>query len=209
MKILIYGATGATGREIVKRALSQGHDVTAFVRNPQKLGISSPNLTMVRGDLHDKQLIAQTTEGQDAVMSALGASSMFTYDQAVVTGIQNIVDAMETKSISRFVYLSFAGVSESRHQAGLIIRYVAPRLLSTEIARHEDSEKQITRSNLQWTIVRASTLSNGKPRGYFRAGEHIFTTGVVTIIPRGDVADFMIHQLTDRSFIRQKPLILQ
>lgn len=209
MKVLIYGATGATGREMVKRALAQGHAVTAFVRNPQKLGMSSPRLTIVRGDLHDKQLIAQTTEGQDAVMSALGASSIFTYDEAVVTGIQNIIDAMETRNVRRFIYLSFAGVSESRHLAGVIIRYVAPRLLSTEIARHEDSEKKIIQTNLEWTVVRAPTLSNGKPRGYFRAGERIFTRGVVATVPRGDVADFMIHQLTDRSFVKQKPLILR
>jgi putative NADH-flavin reductase len=209
MKILIYGATGSTGQELVKRALALGHHVTAFVRNPQKLDIHSSNLTIVRGELDDQQLITQTTEGQDAVLSALGSSSMFKYDKAVVTGVKTIVNAMERKKVGRFIYLSFAGVSESRNKAGFVIKYIAPMLLSTEIARHEDAEKAIKKSTLNWTIVRPPTLTNGRPAVHFRAGENIYKRGLIGSISRADVADFMIRQLTDESFVRKKPLILK
>jgi putative NADH-flavin reductase len=208
MKVLIFGATGSTGQEITRQALAQGHHVTAFVRNPQKLSIKSSRLTIVQGHLHDDQLISKIVEGQDSVISALGASSMFKYDKAVVQGIRTIVGAMEYKSISRFIYLSFAGVRESRDQVGLMIKYIAPKLLSTEIARHEDSEKIIKQSRLNWTIVRPPTLTNNKPTAHFQSGESISAKGLFVSISRADVAGFMIGQLTDRSFIQKTPLIL-
>lgn len=148
-------------------------------------------------------------QGQDAVISALGASNMFKYDTAVVTGIQTILKAMEIKKVHRFIYLSFAGVSESRNKAGFIIKYVAPKILSTEIARHENTEKLIIDSNLNWTIVRAATLTNNKFTGNFRKGESIVSGSFMASISRADVADFMIQQLTDTSFVRKAPMVLK
>ena len=145
MKILIYGATGATGQELVKQALALGHHVTAYVRNPQKLVITSPQLTVVRGELYDKQLINQIVAGQDAVLSALGASSMFSYDTTVVAGIETIIRAMEAHQVNRLIYESFAGVRESRSRAGFIVSPCCSKILSTEIDRHEHSETLIMR----------------------------------------------------------------
>jgi putative NADH-flavin reductase len=209
MKVLIYGATGATGKHLVQQAVALGHSVTAFARNPQKINISAPNLIVVGGELTNKQLIEKTIEGQDAVMSALGASSMFTYDKTVVDGIQTILNAMQSKKVDRFIYLSFSGVRESRHKMGFVIKYIAPKLLSTEIARHEDCERMIRLSNLDWTIVRPPTLSNDKPLGNFRVGENISSARPITTISRADVASFMLQQLTDTIFVRKAPLILQ
>lgn len=208
MNILVFGATGATGHELVKQALSQGHNVTAFARNPQKLKITHRNLTIIQGILSDHKLIEHSVAGQDAVLSALGASSMFRFDQSVVDGVANIVRAMTKRDVRRFIYLSFAGVKESRDQVGFIIRHVAPAFLSTEIEGHEVKEKVIRESQLKWTIVRPPTLTNGKHRKQFRRGEGISTNGFAVTISRADVADFMLQQLTDTAFIQKAPLIL-
>jgi putative NADH-flavin reductase len=208
MNILVFGASGATGHELVKQALLQGHDVTAFARNPQRLKIKHGNLTVIQGSLGDYKLIAHLVSGQDAVLSALGASSMFRFDQSVVDGVETIVRAMMVKGVERFIYLSFAGVKESRDQVGFIIRNVAPAFLSTEIEGHEVKEKIIRESQLKWTLVRPPTLTNGKHRKQFRRGEGISTNGFAVTISRKDVADFMLQQLTDTEFIRKAPLIL-
>lgn len=208
MNILIYGASGATGHELVKQGLAQGHVVTAFVRNPSKLKVQHQNLKIVEGNVSNFQIVEKSVKGQDAVLSALGASSPFKYDQSVVEGAGNIIRAMESNNISRFIYMSFVGVKESRANAGFVIKYIAPKLLSTEIAGHEARENMIKQSQLQWTIVRAPTLTNGKHFAQFRSGENISSNGFTVTISRADVADFMLRQLTDNNFLRKSPRIM-
>jgi len=208
MNILIFGASGATGQELVKQALAQGHLVTAFVRNPSKLKINHDNLKVIQGDVINYQLVEEAVKGQVAVLSALGASSPFKYDQSIVDGMGNIIKAMETNGVSRFIYMSFVGVKESRNTAGFVIKYIAPRLLSTEIAGHEAREKMIKQSQLKWTIVRSPTLTNGKQIAQFRSGEEVTSKGFTVTISRADVADFMLRQLTDNTFLIKTPSVM-
>jgi putative NADH-flavin reductase len=208
MNILIYGASGKTGHELVEQALLKGHLVTAFVRNPSKLKITHKNLKVIQGDIINYQLVDQSVKGQDAVLSALGAASPFKYDQSVVDGVYNIIKTMEINGINRFIYMSFIGVKESRNAAGFVIKYIAPLLLSTEISGHEARENMITQSQLQWTIVRPPTLKNGNHLMQFRSGEDITSKGFTVTISRADVADFMLQQLTDTKFLRKLPRVM-
>jgi putative NADH-flavin reductase len=208
MKILIYGASGATGHELVNQALKQGHFVTAFVRNPQKLKTRHDDLRIFRGDILNYELVENAVKDQDAVLSALGAASPFKFDQSVVDGVNNIIKAMESNGIGRFIYLSFVGVKESGNTAGFVIKYIAPKLLKNEIAGHEARETMIKESKLNWTIVRAPTLSNGKPKAQFRHGEGITSNGFTVMISRADVADFMLRQLTDTTYLRKAPSVM-
>jgi len=142
------------------------------------------------------------------VISTLGAASPFKYDPTVVDGVNNIIKAMEMNGVSRFIYMSFVGVKESRHTAGFVIKYIAPKLLSTEVTGHEAREKMIKQSQLNWTIVRVPTLSNGKHMAKFRSGENITSKGFTVMISRADVADFMLLQLNDNTFIRKTPSVM-
>jgi putative NADH-flavin reductase len=72
MKLLIFGASGGTGRQLVEQALAQGHLVTAFVRNPAKLPIAHQNLRIAQGDALHYETVEPAVTGQDAVLSALG-----------------------------------------------------------------------------------------------------------------------------------------
>ncbi len=208
MNIVIFGASGATGHELVKQALEQGHNVTAFVRSPQKLKVRHANLKIIQGDVINYQLVEEAIKGKDAVLSVLGASSPFKFDKSIVDGAGNIIKAMEINNVSRLINMSFVGVNESLNTAGFVIKYIAPILLSTEVAGHEAREKMIKQSQLKWTIVRAPTLSNGRHKGHFRSGEGISTKGFTVMISRADVADFMLQQLTDSNFIRKTPSIM-
>lgn len=208
MNIIVFGATGRTGQELVKQALEQGHIVTAFTRNPLKLKIAHPNLRFIKGDIIDYQIVEDAIKEQDAVLSALGAASPFKFDQSVVDGMKNIIRAMEVRGVIRLIYMSAILVKETRNNAGFIVRYIAPKLLSTEIAGHEAREKMIRQSNLRWTIVRPCTLTNGKHLALFRSGENISSGGFTVMISRADVADFMLRQLNDDKFVRRMPSVM-
>lgn len=201
--IFIFGASGKTGYELVNQALTNGYFVTAFVRNPSKLKIIHSNLKVIQGDITDYQKVAHAITDHDAVLSALGAASPFKFDQSVVDGTQTIIKAMEVNGISRFIYMSFIGVAESRHTSGFVIKHIASKLLSTEIAGHEARESMIKQSGLNWTIVRPVTLTNGKHTGQYRSGEGIHSKGFPVIISRADVADLMLQQVTDDTFLRK------
>ena len=208
MNIVIFGASGATGHELVKQALGRGHRVTAFVRNPSKLIITHANLNVIQGNVIDYSVVEKAIKGNDAALSALGASSPFKFDKSVVDGMSNIIKAMEANNVSRLIYMSFVGVTETRNTAGFVIKHIAPRLLSTEIAGHEAREAIIKQSNLDWTIVRAPTLTNGKHLSKIRSGEGISSKGFTVTISRSDVADFMVRQLADKAFVRKAPSVM-
>jgi putative NADH-flavin reductase len=205
VRVLIFGASGATGRELVARSLALGMEVSAFVRDPAGIGTTPGDLRIVVGELDDADRVAASIASQDAVVSALGVGRPLHSDPAVVDGIGRIVEAMERSRVRRFVYLSFAGVHQSRRRAGLLIRHAVWRVLRHEIADHERKEELIARSGLDWTIVRAPKLTDGPPTGAYRSGEEITAGTLLPRLSRADVAEFMLRQLTDATFIRKAP----
>ena len=208
MIILIFGASGKTGQHLVSQALDKGNIVTAFVRNPDKIKMQHPNLKIVQGNVIDYEKVEEAIKGQDAVLSALGASSPFKFDQSVVDGTANIIKAMQAQHVDRLIYMSFIGVKESRKAGGFVIKYIAPTILSTEISGHEAREKMVVQSPLQWTIVRPATLTNGKQKGNYRSGEEIASKGFTATISRADVANFMLQVLNDKKYLQKKPGIM-
>src|SRR5688572_4976872 len=184
MKLLIFGASGATGHELVKQSLSLGHSVTAFVRDPSRLKINHKSLNIIPGDITSTVDVAGAIKGHDVVLSALGAKNPFKFDASVVDGVGKIIKVMEELGVLRFIYLSFIGAGEGRMHGGFVIRHVASRILKAEIAGHEAREKMIRASNLNWTIVHAPTLTNGKKKGAYRTGENLSSSSFVVMTSR-------------------------
>jgi putative NADH-flavin reductase len=209
MKVVIFGAAGITGRELVTQALARGHQVTAFVRTPSKLGLTHPALIMVQGNVADAAAVERALTRQDAVFCALGAATPLRRDLPLVTGVENIVRAMERGGPRRLIYLSFLGVRRGREQLSLLGKYVvAPLILRNVVADHEAKESIITRSSLDWTIVRPPRLSNGPRTGVYRHGSDVKAASVVPMISRADVADFMLQQLASRAYLHKAPAVM-
>src|SRR2546426_8941695 len=138
MRVLIFGATGRTGRELVRQALERGHEVTAFARNPSALPIRHERLQVVQGDILDKASIERAVAGQDAVISALGARTL-RRSTVLSEGTKNILKAMRKHGVNRFVCMSSLGVGDSRGQLGpLYDFFLIPLLL-----RNVFADKQI------------------------------------------------------------------
>jgi putative NADH-flavin reductase len=209
MKVLVLGATGATGHHLVDQALAQGHRVTALARNPSKLETRHPNLTVVQGDVTDPGAVERAVRSQDVVLCALGSSTPLRRDPTLVAGIGNLVGAMERLHVRRLVYLSFLGVHDGRGQLSLLGRYlVAPLLMRKVAADHETKEAIIRHSALEWVIVRPPRLTNGRRTGAYRSGADIHATMVIPRISRADLAEFMLGQLTSDAYLRRAPAVM-
>ena len=209
MRLAIFGASGATGKELVAQALERGHRVTAFVRTLGKLEKKDGEPDIVLGDVANLVAVTRAIAESDAVLSALGVGRPLKNDPAVIQGVRNIVKVMEEHGPLRLIYLSFLGVTESRDQAGFVIGKIAARfVVKNEVADHEEKERIIRHSNLDWTIVRPPVLTNGRHTGAYRDGVDIHARSLVPLISRADVADFMLNQVSDRTYLRQAAAIM-
>ena len=199
MKLLVFGATGGTGRQVIEQALAQGHTVTAFVRNPAKLGLTHPQLQTATGDVLDAAAVRRAMPGHDAVLSTLGAPPAERQPVRSV-GTENIMQAMQEAGIRRFVCLTTLGMGDSRPALPWLYKYIlVPLLLREAFADSERQEARIRRSQLDWTIARPGTLTDGPRTGQYQQGFLPTVKGLKMKISRADVADFMLRQLADAS----------
>jgi putative NADH-flavin reductase len=207
MKLLIFGATGRTGRELVKQALESGNEVTAFVRDPAKMDIRHERLRVVRGDITDDASIGNAVLGHDAVLSALGSPGLRKSHELSV-GTKSIISAMEGSGVKRLIFESSIGIGDSRDHANLFSKWIFfPLVVKNIFADKEIQERHVRDSSLDWTIVRPGRLTNGRRTGVYRTGGQINEKAVGGSISRADVAEFMLNQLTDNTYVRGTPAV--
>ena len=205
MKLLVFGSTGGTGRELLKQALDQGHNVVAYARNPAKIDdIQHASLQVVRGDVLDSAVVERAVAGQEAVLSTIGAGAERTTLRE--DGTRNIVEAMEKTGVQRLICQSSLGVGDSRTNLPFFTKYIIVSLfLRHAFADHERQEAIVKQSSLDWTIVRPPHLTDGPRTGAYRHGLPTTDTRITGKISRADVADFMLKQLTDDTYLHKTP----
>lgn len=207
MKVVIFGASGKTGRHLVEQALGAGHEVAAFVRDPSRLGVSHERLEVVRGDVTDAAAVEGAIAGRDAALSVLGHTKTSPKDVQFV-GTKNIVAAMEKRGVRRLVSLTGAGVRVPEDEPKLVDRAFAFLLRRLQGDVLEDAERHaeaIKASGLDWVIVRGPRLTDGEERGEYRVGYVGKDSG--TRISRADVAAFMLEQATGDAYLRRMPMV--
>jgi putative NADH-flavin reductase len=203
MKLVIIGSTGSIGHQLVVQGLEQEHAVTAFARNPAKLEIEHANLTAVQGDALDSASVERAVDGQDAVLCSLGAGAKGTIRSE---GTRSIVRAMEKAGVRRFVCLSTLGVGDSRANLDFFWQHIMfGLLLRRTYADHVSQEDHVKESRLAWTIVRAGAFTDGNRTGVYRHGFPSTDKTIKGKISRADVADFMLRQLTDQTYLHETP----
>jgi putative NADH-flavin reductase len=205
LKVSILGASGRTGRELVKQALESGHDVTAFVRDPAKLKTTGDKLTVVQGDMLDAAAVERAVNGQDVVISALGSPGLGPSND-LSEGTRNIIAAMEKARVKRLIFESSIGIGDSRDHAGWFARKVFfPLVVKNVFADKEVQERLIMESSLDWIIVRPGRLTNGRRTGTYRHGDQIDARNPGGTISRADTAEFMLRQIDDDTYLRKTP----
>jgi putative NADH-flavin reductase len=204
-RVLVVGATGGTGRQLVAQALERGLAVTALVRDPARLAVVHPRLTVMRGDVLDQTSVDAAVRGQEAVVSALGHKRYYPPNRILSEGTRNLLRAMETHGVHRFVCETSLGVGDSAGRLGMYYTFFTiPVVLPFYYWDKTRQEQLIAASSVEWVIVRPGLLNNGAKRGRYRhgrVGSFLWTVR----ISRADVADFMLNQLSSDTYLRTAP----
>ena len=200
MKLVVLGATGGTGLEIVRQALDMGHSVTAFVRSPQRLGPYRDRVTVKVGDLLNCAALEEVLPGHDAVLSGFGprvpiskGDAHLLRDFAVA-----LTGAMPCAGVRRVAVVSTAFLFRDSllPPAYLVGRLFFPGVVADAAAM----EDVFSQSRLDWTMVRPPRLTDRPRTGQYRVREgHLPPFGFA--ISRADVADSLLKTLGDPASI--------
>lgn len=206
-RLLVLGASGGTGRALVSQALDAGHVVTAIVRDPSRLSIASERLHVITGEVTtDEALLARAMHDQEVVICALGAGKSFKSNDLIATVIPRLVKAMQNSGVRRLIHTSAFGVGGTYADTPILARIFMKLLLGDITRDKEAGEVAIRASDLDWTVVYPTGLSDRPASGTYRTGEHLPLTGFPTI-SRADVANFLLKQADDTTFYRKGVLV--
>jgi putative NADH-flavin reductase len=187
--------------------LALGHEVTAFVRSPERLGITHDHLRVLAGSpASDSEALVAAVHAQDVVISALGVGKSLKSSGLIAGSAPIIVRAMESQSVRRLIFISAYGVGVTRRDVPLVARVLIRVLLKDLYTDKQAGEEEVRRSGLDWTLVYPTTLTNGPKTGHYRVGERLELHGLPRV-SRADVADFILTRLEDRQYVRRGVLI--
>jgi putative NADH-flavin reductase len=204
MKLAVFGATGGTGLQIVQQALAAQHSVTALVRDPAKLTIQNPALTVIAGNVLEENCAQEAVNGADAVIVALGNTAK-NPDMVVSKGTAVIIAAMQKAGVRRLIVVSSLGVGDSKDEVPFYFKALMATVLRKAMQDKEEQEKLVAASNLDWIIVRPVGLTDSPATGQYVAGVGVKLRGGQ--VSRADVADFVLKQLTDDQYLGKAPSI--
>ena len=206
-KILVLGATGATGRLIVNQAVARGYDVTVLVRSAEKAR-DITGAKLIVGDARDETALRAALKGREAVVSALGTPvSPFREVTLLSTATRALVSAIKAEQVSRLVCITGMGAGDSAGHGGFIAdNVIFPLLLKKVYADKNRQEAIVRNSGLNWVLVRPSILNNKPGRGSIRALTDLsgFHGGSIA---REDVAKFVLDQVRADTWLHRSPLI--
>lgn len=207
MKVLVLGATGGTGREIVCEAQARGHSLTALVRSPER-ALALSGVHLVIGDARDEAALLKALEGCEGVISALGTGvSPFKEVTLLSTATKALIAAMQVSGTKRLVCITGMGAGDSRGHGGILHdRVIQPLLLAKVYEDKERQEEFVRASALDWVLVRPTVLNNKAGTGQIRVLTNLsgFHGGTIS---RKDVARFVVDQLVERTWLGKTPLI--
>jgi putative NADH-flavin reductase len=204
MKIVIFGASGRTGSLLLEQALSEGHEVRAYVRKAGSISKIHPNLKVIVGNLNEIPRLKEAITGADACFSTLGGNSLTHHSPDIIEGIDCIVSIMEQEVVPRFIYLSTIGAGDSKYFMAQPIRFLVVNIaLRVPIADHTINEQRIVKSKLHWIVVRPGGLNDRlKTNNLIHGSEKTVLKGNPGI-SRANVAAFMLQQLVDSKYVNK------
>lgn len=200
MRVLVFGATGRVGSEIVRQAAQAGYDVDVFARHPEKLPSWTAHAAVVCGDVLDRVAVASAMASRpfDDVLSAIGVGKL-TPSTLVTDGTHSILNAMHATGLRR--YLAVSGTAEMRSQTtlGRITNAIFRRTpVGHAISDHDGAYALVAASGLDWTLAGCPYIRDGPAKMAYRT--ELTYSGGFKIIHPPDVADFVVRELADHRF---------
>jgi putative NADH-flavin reductase len=198
MRLFILGATGGTGRALLDQGLERGHQVTAFVRSPQKLGAPREGLTVLRGDPRSVAELSAALPAHDAVLSALGPPGVGR-TTILRECARSTVAAMQATGPRRLLVVSAAMLFRNSGILTALLRHTLLRNVAKDSA---EMEHVVMESGLDWTIARPPRLTNGPLTGHYRIEDGRLPRGSISL-SRADVAHFLLDELERGAHVHQ------
>lgn len=161
MKLMIIGATGRTGEELMRQAISAGHEVVAYVRRPEAIA-PRENLIIVGGELDNQELLKQTAEGCDAITVTLGPKISDRNRKLMEIAVPAVIKAAKSANVDRVVVLSALGVGETYNNTRYPYRLGTKTFLKGNFSDHDAGESKLKNSGLNWTTIHPGPLFNGE-----------------------------------------------
>lgn len=204
MKLAVFGGSRGVGRQVIEQALAAGHEVQALLRSPDAFDLSDPQLTIVPGNVLEAADVAACVAGVDAVVCSLG-NTKNNPANVVTDGTKQIISAMQAAGTRRLVVVTSIGVGDSADQVPVAFKLLMKTVLKGVMEDKEGQETAVKASGLDWIIIRPGGLTDGPRTGSYKAGmDKSIRAGQVS---RADVAEFVLQQLTDDTYLRQTPAI--
>jgi uncharacterized protein YbjT (DUF2867 family) len=204
MKVLVIGATGATGTLAVEKLLAGGDEVTAFARDPSAITRQHERLRIVKGEARDAASIAAAMEGQDAILLAFGPRSLKKDDLQEVL-MRYVLAGMRKHGVRRLVNLSAWGAGDTWKTVHFVFKIFRKTLLRSMFDDKERGEKLLEASDVDYVNVRPGRLLNEPARGGVKVSPD--GHGIRGSMTRADLADFMVHQIGSDVWVRKSPVI--
>jgi putative NADH-flavin reductase len=211
MNIAIFGASGSTGRLLTQRCLAAGYNVTALLRTPEKFSLRD-RVHVIQGSPFDLASVGQTIKDADVVLSALGAKSLRKED-VLERAVPQIIAAMQEsvtqkKPVRRIIVLGSAGAlpasldKQPAWRRWIVQNIVYNTFLKWPVASQVSQWKNLSCSNLDWTMIMPPMLTNDAAHGSYRIdGDALPPNG--SRISRADVAEFMMQQIDNPQWIKK------
>jgi putative NADH-flavin reductase len=210
-KVLIIGASRGIGPETAKQALSRGHSVRALARSADRIGLSDPNLQKLSGNALDPDDVMAALKGIDVVVQALGISAGLGMVLGPVRLFSDatriLVPAMEGAGIRRLICVTGFGAGDSRENIGCLEHIPFQVFLGRAYDDKNVQECLIRNSQLDLVIVRPGVLTNGRSTGAYKVLDHpkSWRNGLIS---RADVADFIVRQIEDETYMGKTPVLV-
>lgn len=209
MKIVIFGATGGIGKWAVKHALQSGHEVTAYVRNPDKMMAADKNLNIIKGEITDKKAMTEALAGQDAVIWCVGIPMKKRYTaMESLAGHTVLIKAMQANQVKRLVDWGTPSIHFEKDKKSIIT--VVPGIMAGLVFTQAKKEmvaigELLEQSDLDWTLVRFLAPKDTPYTGKVKVG--FGDTKMKFAISREDIGAFMVKMLDSDEFIHSMPII--
>jgi putative NADH-flavin reductase len=204
-KIIVFGASGGTGKLVVEQALLAGYQVTVVVRSPDAFTINHENLEIIKGDVFQPATFENAIKEKNAVVSCLGIQKR---KPATVysEGVGNIIKAMQKENVNRIICIS-AGAVIVPPKSSFILKFITKNILQ-RLFRYTYAdmllmEKILGETSLNWTIIRPPRLMDTKHTGKYRTtvNEHLSDPSKIS---RADLADYIVKHLTDEKTFKAR-----
>ena len=209
MRVLIIGASKGIGLETTRQALDAGHDVRALARSATAIAISNPSLKMMRGNALKTVDVEAALVGVDVVIQTLGVGlgELFRPVHLFSNATRVLIAAMKRQDIKRLICVTGFGAGDSRASISCLQRLPFQIVFGRAYDDKSLQEQLIKESELDWTIARPGVLTSGPRTGQYKilSESSQWRNGIIS---RADVAEFLVRQIGDQTYIRKAPVLI-